>query len=233
MGSDPGDRSLFEPLLEVYFRLGERERLERFIEETLQALLTPEDRAFLHLRRARFLIEVAGAEQDAVPSLQALLEEEPTHIEATDLLTGIYQRNGMQAELSELLGQQFDRARDEQKGDAIAHLGLRLGELHSQQDKTEEALDVYRAALEWVPEHRELLHALLKLLGPSGEPRDRAEAMHALRKREEGEPAAELGMQVADLWGDLLEDERAQEAMELGYRACPAHEALRSRLEAF
>lgn len=230
--SDPGDRALWGPLLGVLLRIADRDRLEAFIARTLEQLLPLEDRAHLHLAHARFLVEVEDNERDAIPVLQTLLAEEPTNIEATDLLTAIYQRNGMVDALAELLQEQFDRARDEQNVEAIAELGLRLGDLY-EEDRRDDALYVYRNALEWAPKHAGLLRSLLRRMGDQAEPRDRAEVMHTLLESESGSSGAGLARAVISLWKDLEEDERVQQALELGYRAAPGDEGLREQLEVY
>lgn len=232
LATDPGDRGLWEPLLSVLSRVGDRDRLEAFVARTLEALLPPEDRALLHLSHARFLVDVVDNERDAIPVLQTLLAEEPGNLEATDLLTGIYQRNGMVDALSELLSEQFDRARDEQNVPAIAELGLRLGDLY-EEDRRDDALYTYRAALEWAPSHAGLLRSLLRRMGDEAEARDRAEVMHTLLGSEAGTSAAGLARAVISLWKELGEDERVQHALELGYRGEPQDEGLRSQLEQY
>ena len=230
--SDPADPSLWRPLIDVYVRLGDRARFETFAGQCLRDLTAPSDRAELLLSHAKFLIEVASDERASVPVLKALLDDSPGHAEATDLLTQILQKLGMNDELAELLHVHFDRARDEQNVAAIAELGLRIGELYGDR-RPEAALDTYRAALHWIPEHRGLLQALLVRLGPEADPRERAEVMQALLKSEAGEEAARLSLQLAPMWLELHETELAQRALELGLDAAPDSSTLRDRLEAF
>src|SRR5699024_7693730 len=40
-------------------------------------------------------------------------------------------------------------------------------------------------------------------------------------------------LEVADTYASLGDEASARQALELGYRACPEHEALRDRLESF
>ena len=97
-------------------------------------------------RAREFLIEVAGDERAAVPALKAALEDDPATRDATDLLTHILQKQGMNEELAELLQSHFDRARDEQNQPAIAELGLRIAELYGDR-RPEAAIDMLRSAL--------------------------------------------------------------------------------------
>ncbi len=230
---DPTDRELWLPLLEVYRMMNDRARFEGFAEQCLRDLLSPVDRVLVHMARAKLLLEVVRDERAAVPALQALLEDDPGHAEATDLLTTILQKHGMNEQLAELLQGHFDRARDEQNLHAIVELGLRIGELYGER-QPEAALDAYRSALQWVPEHAGLLRALLERLGPDAELRERAEVMHALLRQEQsGSEAAALALQLCEMWSELYDFEQAQQALELGLAASPEHDGVRDKLEGF
>jgi tetratricopeptide (TPR) repeat protein len=229
---DRGDRTLWQPLLDVYRKMGDRARFEGFAEELLGDLLGPDERAAVHMARARYLIEVERDDRSAIPVLRALLDDAPGHIQATDVLTELYQKHGMNAELADLLQGQFDRARDEQNVEATAELGLRIGDLYGD-ERPEDAVDAYRAALEWSPEHEGLLRALLAHLSPESEPRDRAELIQPLLRSAEGDEAAALALEAERLWTELYETELAQEALERGVERAPEHQELRDRLEAF
>jgi tetratricopeptide (TPR) repeat protein len=184
------------------------------------------------MAHARFLIDVAGDERAAVPVLKTLLEEEPGHSQATEELSGILQKHGMNEELADLLHLHFDRARDAQNLDAIAELAVRINGLYGQA-RRDAAIDVLRSAVEWQPGHAGLLRALLARYGSEAEPRDRADVMQALLAVEQGPAAADIALQVAPLWLELGDSERAGEALERGLAAHPEHAELRDRLEAF
>jgi tetratricopeptide (TPR) repeat protein len=232
LDKDPSDRSLWEPLLAVLIKLKDRKRFEAFVAHTLQVLLPVEDRALLYLAHAKFLVEVVRKDKDAIPVLEQLLEEDATNLEATDRLVGIYQRHGMKDALAEILKRQFDRARDERNVPIITELGLRIGQLYGAAHPTD-ACDAYRAALQWEPEHRGLLAALIERLPEDADPRERAELMQRLLGSESGAAAAELALQLAEIWAGLSEKAQLQHALELGYRAQPEHDGLRDRLESF
>ena len=228
---EPADRSLWEPMLRVLMQLGDRAQLQSFVSHTLSALLMQEDRVFLLMAYANHLLEVSD-DDAAARALSQLLEEEPTHLDATDKLLALYQRRGMQAELLALLHQQFDRARDERNVAAICELGLRLGKLYAE-SQPDQACDVLRAALEWQPEHRELLLTLLGLLPPDTDAREQTDLMLRLLKTETGERAAQLALDLAQRAAELGDEERVREALELGYRGAPDADRVREQLEVF
>jgi tetratricopeptide (TPR) repeat protein len=228
---EPADRSLWEPMLHVLMRRGDRAQLQSFVAHTLSALLMVEDRVFMQLAYANYLL---GANDDnaAAGVLRQLLEEDPAHLEATDKLLALYQRHGMQEELSALLQQQFDRARDERNVSAICELGLRLAALYGE-SHPEQACDALRAALEWEPEHRELLTALLTYLPDDTDPRDRVELTLRVLKTERGPEAAQTALDLAARCLELGMDERVGEALEYGYQAYPEDERVREKLESY
>lgn len=227
----PSDRAVWEPLLEVYRKRGDRAAFEAFVQRAEGVLDSPGDRRALRMAQARFLIEVSNAELEAVDLLNGLLFDEPANKVALQQLMDIYQRHNMRDQLGDLLRHQFDRARDEQDLAGVAEIGLQLGRLYREQEP-EEALGIYRAALEWMPDHRGLLHACAELLGPDTDPRDRAEVMLGLLKAGESR-GAEAVTDLAELWAELGDDDKLQETLELGLSVEPANKLLRERLQSY
>lgn len=228
---EPADRALWEPMLGILTALGDRARMNAFVERTLGALLPVPERVFLMLGYANFLL-AAGAQLEATPALKQILEEEPGNLAATDRLLGIYQQHGMHGEFAELLQQQFDRARDERNVVAITELALRLGAAYGA-THPDAAADAYRAALEWDGSHRGLLQALLGVLPPDTDPRERADLMLRVLRTESGLHAGAMADNLADTFASFEDDERVLEALQLGVAACPEDRDLRQRLEQY
>jgi len=227
---NPTDRSIWLPLLEVAARIGERTRFEELAAKCLADLTTPADRAEVQKMLALFLID-AGDARAAVPALRGVLDDDPSRSEVRDLLTSIYEQQGMHEELATLLQSQFDQARDAQNLDAIADIGLRIGGLFGEKNR-DASIDAYRSALEWAPAHLGLLRALLERLGQTAEPRERAEVLQQLLAAESGETAASLAVELAATWKSLDEPDLAQRALELGYEKHGENERVRDLLEA-
>ena len=232
LGRDYGNRDLCIRLLRVYASIGDRARFEQFAERCGAELSLSVDRVAVYMAHARFLIDVVDDERAAVPVLKTLLEEEPGQAQATEELSAILQKHGMNEELADLLQTHFDRARDAQNLEAIAELAMRISSLYGE-SRRDAAIDVLRGAVEWHPGHAGLLRALLARMGTDGEPRDRADVMHNLLAVEQGPAAAELALQLAPLWIELGDSERAGEALQRGLSAAPDHAELRDKLEAF
>ncbi len=230
LARDPSDRNCWEPLLAIYRDLGDRERFEQLVVDTLEVLLEAEQRSELRMQHAAFLIEVVRAERDAVEVLQALLADDPDHLEGGRVLIGIYERQGMDEELADLLFRQFDRARDQRDAEAVVELGLRIGGL-LEGNRPQDAVDTYRSALEFAPESRLLLQALMRALGDEADTRDRGEVQQRILATETGPTVEPMALELFELWRSIEDDEMAQQTLELGYRLYPEGQQLRYRLE--
>lgn len=227
---NPNDRTLWQPMLELGAKLNDRARFEALAATCIERLSAPNERVAVRMMLAMFLIETAGDARAATPALRGVLDEDPSRSDARELLASIYDQQGMQEELAELLQSQFDSARDARNFEAIADIGLRIGNLFGAR-RPEASIDAYRAALEWVPAHTGLLHALLERMGSQVEPRERAEVLQQLLAAESGEAAAKLALQLYTTWKSLDELESAQAALELGLEKHPEHERVRELLE--
>jgi predicted Zn-dependent protease len=125
---DPGERAVWEPLLDVYRKLGEEERLEALIATTVDSVLDPADRRRLRMERARLLL-TRGRRDEAVAVLQEILQEEPDDMDAANILMGVYEQTGRTDDLADLIARQLDGARGRSDGIAVAQLSLRLASL--------------------------------------------------------------------------------------------------------
>jgi tetratricopeptide (TPR) repeat protein len=228
---DPGDRAVWEPLLDVYRKLGEEERLEALIATTVDSVLDPADRRRLRMERARLLL-TRGRRDEAVSVLQEILQEEPDDMDAANILMGVYEETGRTDDLADLLSRQLDGARGRSDGVAVAQLSLRLAALLSRA-RREDAIDVLRGALDAVPDDRRILQELLALYRPEDDPRDRADVMERMFAYESGEGAANLALALADVRAAIPDDEGQERALERGYELRPENDALRDRLLRF
>ncbi len=227
---DPQDQRVWKPLLEVQRRRGDEDRLNDIVIATVDALLDPSLRNQARMQKVYFLLEQEGREPDAADALRAVLEEEPEHAEAGRLLADLFEKTGYDEDLVDLLSRQLDIARDNQDLDQIRELSLRLGGI-LEKVRREDAMDVYRRALDWVPQDRDIAQALLAQLGPEDDPRERIEVLEKLLATETGDAAAKLSMELASEWERLEEPDGVQRALELGYQGCPENDEIRSRLE--
>jgi tetratricopeptide (TPR) repeat protein len=227
---DPAERRVWEPLLELYRELGDRVRLDRLIEETVEHVFNATDRNRLRHERARLLSDDPTRERDFVSTLRDALDEDPDDAEATRMLAEFFERTGRREELAELLSRQFERSKDVGDRDAAVTLGLRVAALLLP-TRRRDALDALRSALDVAPEHPELLRAMLAALAPDDDPYERAALTERLLALETGPSAVALALDLARLRSELGDDEGAERALERGAAAAPGDATVRARLE--
>lgn len=231
LSEDPANRGLWEPLAGVYAKLEDQDGLMEVVASTLDALLDPGDRNELRMFYAAFLLDVAKSQDEAIVVLGNVLDEDPDHVDAAQRLADIFEANGDNQALVDLLQRQLDRARDRQDVEAIVALSLRMGKL-IEGDDPEQAIDFYRGGLDWAADSRDLLSALLAHYGPDSDDRERAELMERLLAVSEGDAGSKLARELMALFETLEDEYGAARALDLGFRANPGDEELRDRLEA-
>lgn len=227
--AEPSEPRVYRPLLDVYRRLGEREKIETCISNTVEAVYDPGERNHLRMERGRILLEDPNRIEEAESVLREVLDEDPEHTQASLVLAELLEQTGRVDELGELLSRQLEVARDSRDGDAVAALALRIGRGRSR----EEAIELYEDALVYAEANRDLLEALLSLYGPDYEVNDRARVMEKLLAVEAGDRAATLALDLADLWQSLEDEDAVERALSTGFLAAPTHAALRERLTSF
>jgi tetratricopeptide (TPR) repeat protein len=228
---DPVDESLWRPLLAVQLQRGDEDGLNDLVSQLLDGLLDPALRNEARLAKARFLMSLEGREFDAVELLKDALGEEPGHPEAAELLGRLYEKSGYDEDLVELLQQQLDVARDNQDLGLIVELTLKLGAL-LEKVRRDDALDVYRRGLDWVPTDRSVIESYLAMLGPDDDARERAEVREKLLGIEVGDAASRLARELYAEWEALEDPDGTLRALALGYRGNPEDAGLRESLEA-
>ena len=223
---EPADRDIWEPLLAIYRSLGDTEGLIALIADTLPLIESPEERNRLRFEEAQLLLARPDTEAQAADLLQDVLEEEPSHREAAVLLSDLLQRRGDTDQLSMLLARQLDAAKD--RGDIVSILSLstRLGTLLEESGRILEALDTYHATLDWDPQSRTSLHAILRLSETRGDSFEIAEALEKLLAVETGETAAGIARRLFALRAEQGDAELAERALEAGLNASPENTEL-------
>ncbi len=226
---DPADREVWEPLCDVYRKLGDTALLAKLIFETAPLVEELEDRARLRVERATIVLD-EGDTAEASRILAEVLEEDPGQQRAADLLLGIYEREGRQDDVITLLGTQIDTSKDRQDIPGLIAHSLRLGGLLEQQGKGDDAYDVYVAVLEWDKSSPEILRAVLRLAELRDDPFVIADAIEALLRVERGEGAMALAERLVAMRTEQTDEEGVERALELGFIANPTSLELRDPL---
>ncbi len=227
---DPMDEVIWKPLLEVYKQKGDADRLNDLVITLVDGLLDPEARNAARMVQADWLMATEGREFDAVDVLKAILDEDPENQEAAEKLAKLYEQSGYDEDLVDLYQRQLDVARDNEDLETIADLSLKLGTLLEKVER-EDALDVYRRAMDWVPKDRGVITAYLALLREGDDPTERAHIREKLLGIETGDAASTLARELYEEWQNLDDPEGMVRALDLGYRGNPDDAELRERLE--
>jgi tetratricopeptide (TPR) repeat protein len=230
LARDPADRNVWAPLLEAYRKLGEKTKLDALIASTVESVFDAAERNLLYLERARLLRAEPDRREDAIASLREILDSEPENVEAASLLVDIYEEAGRTEELADLLSRRLDFARERGDEERIVELSLRLAGL-LEGSRREDALDVLRGAAASAPARPELLRAMIRLFRTEDDPVDRADVIERLLGFERGETAAVLAVDLAKIREQLGDEDGVERALDAGFRAFPAGDKLRVRLE--
>jgi len=242
-GLYPTDREVWEPLLGLYARLGERSALQALVEDLVGKLMSRGDRSAVRMTWAKFLRESGDAGETMSAALRDVLMEEPGHPEALTLLADIYEQRGEVSEavtlLSEALSSQDGSSIGSAGGAARATLARRLGDLVKKADPAQ-AKEVYRSALATsLPDagiKRSLQLSLAELLTDHHEIAERAALYEEVLLGEVGENAAAQALALCDLRlriGDHGDSEGAERALVLGRERAPESVEIFERLGAF
>ena len=226
----PTAREAWQPLADIYQRLGTIDKLERVVAETLDGLQDPAERNELRVMLANGLLGTDGREEEAIAVLRDVLGEDPKHEAAHAQLAEYWERTGNTGGLIELLQQQLRAALDGSDSAALKTAALRLGERLESFDPPQ-AAPIYRLALERLPDEVDLLRALSSRLGPEDSAEERARLAERLLALAPGEGSGARALELIALYESLGDEVGAKRALELGYRLAPDNEVIRGRLE--
>lgn len=225
---DPAARQVWEPLFDIYRRLGDKQALSGLVSDTLPQLVQVTERNALRLLHARTLMAETRS-REAIELLRDALLDNPDDLEVSALLENALSAGGNDDVLADFLTQRFEDAKQRGNPETLTDVALRLGALLERMEG--DALSIYRDALEAAPDSRPLLRAVAAGSGADETTRERADLLARLLAVEEAERAPSLALELAGLWDQLGEADRGLAALELGHRASPADGEIRSRLE--
>ena len=231
--SDPADREVWEPLLDVYRRAGDRERLMVLIGSTAPLVDSLRDRGRLRLEEATLMLAEPERAPAAIELLEGILREDPAQDDAAELLATLLAREGKRAELVRLASSRLDMAKSTGDPQRVESRALALGALLEEEGDPGSAREIYGSVLDWNPASRGALGAIVRLEDARGaDPADVADAIERLLAVEEGEAVSSLAARLVELrteQGDSLGVERA---LEIACAANPLDVSLREQLVA-
>jgi golgin subfamily B member 1 len=228
--ADPADREAWEPLAAVYRRQGDARKLADLLVSVADLVDDTSLRARLRLERVRAMEGLGLTDAEAAPLLREIVDDDAAQVDAALMLGAILERSGAHDELIDLLARQIDAARDRADAPSIVSLSLRLGALVEATNPVQ-ARNAYYTALEWGPQSRELLDALLRVLDGEADVAERADVCERRLAIEVGAAAEEMALALSAVRVQLGDEAGAERAFEIGYRADPTSALLRGRLE--
>lgn len=228
---NPTEKALWEPAAAAFGKANDRAGFEAVMRRAIDAIFETSARNDARMLLARELGERYGEETDSVTVLREILDEDPDHLGASSILADLYGKRGQNEQLAELLERQLDRARDRNDAIAVAELSLRRGRL-LESTQPSEAMEAYRAGLDWAPENADLLRAIYELYGADGDAYDRAAIGERLLAVSSGANAVALTDALVATFQGLDDDDAVGRVLDLGFRRAPSDAGLRTKLEA-
>ncbi len=229
---DPANRLIWEPLVDLYRDMGATDRLEAVISATLPTLVDLDARNAMRLQYANYLLDRVDDQTGSCQVLRDILLDDPDHLQAAALLEQILRETGDEQGLADFFWQRFEEAKERRNPDTISDIAKRLGALLTRLG-SEDAITVYRTAVEISPDDPDLLRSTLGLLDPENHGQERADLLEKLIRHVDGEEARLIALELSSLRDDLGDSEGARRAIELGFKVAPDDDVLRQRLQSW
>jgi tetratricopeptide (TPR) repeat protein len=227
---EPSDRRVWPALVELYRTQGALDKVLELVRATLDAMIDPTERNALRVETANMMF-AAKLENEGAQLLEDVLAEDPDHQGATLTLADLYERRGENEALAELLRRKLEGA-VQRHSPSIVPLSLRMGGLLSP-TRPEQAAEIYREALNIVPDSDELLRVTITLLDPEQEGAERADLVERYLggSGRNDEDALALALWLIDQRIASQDEGAVERALALGARVAPGHDQVSARLE--
>jgi tetratricopeptide (TPR) repeat protein len=233
LDAEPTDASAADALRRLYGAAKRERDLAKLLARLIDVATSQGARAALRLELAKLYAEPFQAPEDAIETLRAILDEDPTHAEAVLSLSELYEQTGRDSELADLLRSQIDGAKDRQDTTTELSLLVRLGEVQERRlEDATAARQTYEEVLERDPDHHGALEAVARM---SEKRSDWERAAVALAKLVElsndasGVPWALRLAEAREKSGDMA---GVEDALQQGLKLDPANAGLRAMLRA-
>jgi tetratricopeptide (TPR) repeat protein len=234
LDEDPADTRASDALRVLLVETERFDDLAHLLATLIDVAQTTAERVSLRLELAQLNIDRFSDGDAAIEQLRAVLEEEPGHADAVLTLSRLYEKNGRDEDLAELLSHQIEAAQS--RGDIPAAVKLlgRLGEVYELRLKQpERAIDTYRRVLDLDAYHQASIEALARLYRAANRLDEAAEVMGRLLESSEPSELPRRAQELADLYDKLGDGEKACLALERVLDAGQAGPELIQRLQGF
>jgi len=225
----PGDRQAAEALRELYAEHGRTRDLARLLDRLIDVAPSVGERTSLRLELAR--LQSTSSTAEAIETLRSVLLENASETEGVVLLSQLYEKEGRDEELADLLGTQIELAKERADGTSELALTVRLGDIYeSRLGNVAKAIETFELVLERDPAHRGALESLARLHEGKGDLAGASAALERLLTSSEAPTALSLAMRLADVLARMKDDAGAERALERGLAASPLDREVRGRL---
>jgi tetratricopeptide (TPR) repeat protein len=225
----PTDDRAATALRELYAKNKQERDLARLLGRLIEVATTPAERTKLRLELAR--LQAATSNEDAIETLRGVLDDDPTEHDSVVLLSQLYEKEGLDEELAQLLGSQIELAQERKDAASELSLMVRLGDIYeSRLGDVGKAIETYQAVLERDPSHKGALESLARLFESKGELRSASDALEKLLGLAEGRRAVDLALRLSDVFVRLKDDASTERALERGLAAEPENGEIRRQL---
>jgi tetratricopeptide (TPR) repeat protein len=208
------DEVAVRELRDLYLSAGRHKDLAELLTRRIDNAKTAGDRSRLRLELAALQRDQLKKNDDAIETLRAIIDEEPSNTQAILDLGALYETLGRNEDLAELLSRQIERAKE--SGDLGQELSLRvrLGELYATQlTDPARAISTYEGVLERDPKHVGALTALVRIHGTRGEREKQASVLERLVEESTGEEGSKLALDLAKLRAELKDEAGREKAL--------------------
>jgi lipopolysaccharide biosynthesis regulator YciM len=229
---DAADRDAWAPLLDIYRKRGDHEKLSNLLGEVIAFADDAEERTTMRLERVKVGMDKLGLADLALPQLQEILDEDPGHAEAAMMLGTLLEKGGRDADLVTLYEKQLDAAKDKENAAGVVSISQKLGALLEKRDR-DAAKSVYYACLDWAADNADVIRALVRMhtAGGAAEMQERADMTERLLALVSDKEAETTALALADLRTELGDADAAIRALELGFTKAGQSPALFAKLE--
>jgi tetratricopeptide (TPR) repeat protein len=230
---EPTDAEAARVLRRLYAE-GERYKdLAKLLTRLIDVAESQEPRAKLRLELAELQNQRFKAPDDAIETLRALMDEDPSHAQGALLLSQVFEQTGRDAELADLLKAQLDSARDRSDQGAELALLVRLAEVQEGRlsDMTA-ATEAYEQVLVRDPMHRPALEAVARIAEKRSDWERAAGALAKLVELSNDADGVPWALRLAEAREKLGDAAGAEDALQQGLRLDTANTRLREMLRA-
>ncbi|MGA7119271.1 MAG: tetratricopeptide repeat protein [Polyangiaceae bacterium] len=231
LDADPTDGPAAEALRALYVERGQYRELAKFLARLIDVATSQEARTALRLELAELYDHRFQAPEDAIETLRAILDEDPSHDEAAIRLSQLYEVTGRDAELADLLRSQLGGAQD--RADVATELSLlvRLGEVQERRlnDGTA-AQHTYEQVLEREPTHRSALEAIARMSEKRADWERAAGALGRLIELSSDASGVPWALRLAEVREKMGDSDGSEAALQQGLGLDPTNAGLRAML---